>query len=329
MDLQSIVGKRILIAPLNWGLGHATRSAALIKKLEEKNSISIASDGHALSLLRIEFPHLDHYELPLLKMRYSNYFGALGGVIFRLRHFLRSIQKDHQALQKIISTNGFDLIISDNRYGIYNEGIHSILISHQLRIDAPFSGFLDLPMQNFIEKFDEIWIPDTEERIGSGLLSKPRFSTNVPIKFIGFLSRFSLKEKSQKEYKFTLIASGLEPFRTQLIDYFYDNFALLNTKSCIVGGGRIAKEKNFKHIDIFEMLDSAALEQVIDRSEYIICRAGYSSIMDLLTKQQQAVLIPTPHQPEQEYLAKLHSDNSLFSCVLKAQDLPSIMNELR
>lgn len=328
MNWKNIVGKRIIVAPLNWGLGHATRSAALINVLKENNEVILASDGAAFDWLENEYPDLEILKLPELKMRYSRVLGASGGVLLRLGHFLRSINKDYKALAKIISNRELDLIISDNRYGFYTENINSILITHQLQIDSPFSTLLELPLQNFIEKFDEVWIPDEEDHRYSGKLSIPITKLKTPLRYIGLLSRFSDRRTKDKDLKITLIASGLEPFRSKLIAYFYHNFNLLDFPTCIVGGGEIDKPDSNNTIEIYNTLSGSELEEIIDRSEYVVCRSGYSSIMDMLAKGQKAVLIPTPGQPEQLYLAKMHADNPLFECAIHKEDLSKIMKKI-
>jgi predicted glycosyltransferase len=328
MDWQSIEGKRIIIAPLNWGLGHATRSAALINVLRIKNDITLASDGAAFSWLENEYADLEIIRLPELKMRYSRLFGASGGVLLRLGHFLRSIQRDYAALNKIIANREVDLIISDNRYGCYSEKITSVLLTHQLQFDSFFSELIALPLQNFIEKFDEVWIPDDEDHRYSGKLSIPFSKLKIPIHYIGLLSRFSKNRRKDKELKITLIASGLEPFRSELIQYFYHNFSLLDFPTCIVAGGWTNLPAASDLIEVYGVLSSTELEDIIDRSDYIVCRSGYSSIMDMVYKDQKAVLIPTPNQPEQLYLAKKHADNPLFASAIQSSDISDIMKKI-
>jgi hypothetical protein len=329
MDPSSISAKRIFIAPLNWGLGHASRTAHLINLLKVHNEIILGADGKALDWLQKEFPDMKTIALPSLNMRYSKLFGASVGVLLRSGRFIRSIKKDYHALAKILESEDVDLVISDNRYGIYNEGVHSILVTHQLNIISPLSSILSLSIQTWVDKFDEIWIPDLPDRSLSGDLSRPLFKLTKDLEFIGPLSRFSKNDRVEKDIKFTLIASGLEPFRTQLIEYFYHNFNLIEESCCIVCGGKFAFDKENNKVLIIENPSSSELEQIIDRSTYVLCRSGYSSIMDLIIKEQAAILIPTPGQPEQLYLAKIHNNNPLFRAVLKDEDLPLIMKELR
>jgi len=328
MNWKGIEGKRIIIAPLNWGLGHATRSAALINVLKINNEVTLASDGAAFNWLENEYPDLEIVRLPELKMRYSRLLGASGGVLLRLGHFLRSIQRDYAALKNILADREVDLIISDNRYGCYSEKITSVILTHQLQIDSFFSDLIAMPLQNVIEKFDQVWIPDDEDHSYSGKLSIPLSKLKIPIHYIGLLSRFSKDQGKRRDLKITLIASGLEPFRSQLIQYFHYNFNLLDFPTCIVAGGNANLPGASDQIEVYEVLTSSELEDIIDRSEYVVCRSGYSSIMDMIQKDQKAVLIPTPHQPEQLYLAKKHADNPLFDSAIHRDDISDIMKKI-
>ena len=223
MTPNEIKDQNILFAPLNWGLGHATRSYSVIKTLlDNNNRVVLASDGDAFNWLRSEFPELTIYSLPELKIRYSGKRGAMAGIIRRLPHFIKSIKKDYQAIESIIETEKINLIISDNRYGVYHPDIHSILITHQLKINHPLGKLLDLPFRNILEKFDEIWIPDFPDRALSGELSKPLEPLSTPITFIGPQSRFTKTSEVETEFKFLAIVSGPEPHRTQLNDALID-----------------------------------------------------------------------------------------------------------
>ena len=223
MTPEKIRDKQILLAPLNWGLGHATRSYSVIKTLlENNNRVVLASDGDAFNWLKSEFPELTIYSLPELKIRYSGKRGAMAGVIRRLPHYIKSIRKDYQAIESIIEKENINLIISDNRYGVYHPDIQSILITHQLKINHPLGLFIDLPFRNYLEKFNEIWVPDFPDHALSGELSKPLQPLSTPITFIGPLSRFSKTNEKQAEFKFLTIVSGPEPHRTQL------NYALID-----------------------------------------------------------------------------------------------------
>jgi predicted glycosyltransferase len=61
------------------------------------------------------------------------------------------------------------------------------------------------------------------------------------------------------------------------------------------------------------MANAEELNQIICASEFVVARCGYSTIMDLIKLQKRALLIPTPGQPEQEYLAQRLSCHPLFT----------------
>jgi len=322
MTPDEIKEKNILFAPLNWGLGHSTRSSSIIKTLlGNNNKVALASDGDALIWLRSEFPDLTIYPLPELKIRYSGKKGAMAGVVRRLPHYIKSIKRDFRAIDPIIKAEHIDLIISDNRYGVYHPNIHSVLITHQLRIVHPFGKFIDLPFRNYLEKFDEIWIPDLPSHVLSGELSQPMVPLSTPVIFISPQSRFSKMPTKHSDFKYLSIISGPEPNQTQL------NFALIDQLKkvkapCAMVLTQPAKDKLRieDNVSVWSDLSSAEIEDLIDRSEIVICRSGYSSIMDMFRKEKKALLIPTPGQPEQIYLAKYHHNKGFFKSILSKQD---------
>jgi uncharacterized protein (TIGR00661 family) len=319
---DKIKDRNVLLAPLNWGLGHASRSYPIIKQLiKNNNRVVLASDGDALQWLKSEFPDLIIYALPELKMRYSEKRGAMGGIIRHLPHFIKSIKKDYKAIGSIIKKENINLIISDNRYGVYRPDIHSILITHQLKINHPLGKLLDLPFINLIEKFNEVWVPDFPDRALSGELSQPINPLSAEVTFIGPQSRFSKKPQLENEFKYLSIISGPEPFRTQLNNALTGQFKKIDAPCAMVlgniGSEKFKKEKN---LSIWAHLSSYELENLIDKSETVICRSGYSSIMDMVVKGKKALLIPTPGQPEQIYLAEYHHNKGRFKSIFSMQD---------
>jgi len=324
MTPNEIKDQVVLFAPLNWGLGHATRSFPVITQLlQNNNRVVLASDGDALQWLKSEFPGLTIYTLPELKIRYSKKRGAMGGIIRHLPHFIKSVKKDYKAINTIIEKESINLIISDNRYGVYNPDIHSILITHQLKVNHPLGRFIDLPFRNFMEKFDEIWVPDFPDHALSGELSQPLEALSAPIIFIGPQSRFKKTTTIEKDFKFLSIISGPEPHRSIINNALNEHLKQVDAPCSMVLGHPQPDKNNFKkeeNLSIWSDLSSGDLENLIDRSEIIICRSGYSSIMDMWAKGKKALLIPTPGQPEQIYLAEYHHKKGLFKSILTKQD---------
>ena len=326
MAPAEIKDKTVLVAPLNWGLGHATRCWAIINELiKNNNKVILASDGEALEWLKREFPGLHFFSLPELKINYSKR-GAISGILKRLPHFFNSIKKDFTAIRSIIKNQQVDIIISDNRYGVYHPQVFSVLLSHQLRLNHPLGKILNQPFRNYIEKFDEIWIPDDADHTYSGILSMPFEPLNTPLRFIGILSRFKRSKVEKYKYKYLLIASGPEPLRTQLSELIKPYFDKIDAPCAMVLGqnGESIKNKENK-VELWTNLTSVALEELINLSETIICRSGYSSIMDMVVKKKQTIIIPTPGQPEQVYLADYHNNKNRIKSVFCKNDFEKLV----
>jgi len=298
----------VLVAPLNWGLGHASRCIPIINYfLEQGANVSIASDGAALELLKGEFPNLNSLELNSSQVVYSS-----SGFFFYLKLILQGhglkerAKKDEILIESYTEKNHVDLIISDHRFGAFSKTIKSVIISHQLQFKAGLfsraSSFLNAKYHN---RYDEVWIPDTEVTFDlSGVLSHSE-QVKVPTRRIGVLSRFS-KIESPEDIDYLAVISGPEPLRTSLEKCLIKAFQVLpDKKTVIVRGVYNAESLNdLPNISFYNHLKSEELNALICRSKLVVCRSGYSSVMDLACLGKKAFFIPTPHQGEQEYLAK-------------------------
>lgn len=311
--------KRILVAPLNWGLGHATRCIPIIKALIAYNFEPVlASDGPALLLLKKEFPDLEAIELPSYHITYSKKgkFFKLN-LIRSLPKMLRTIRVENEALKTIIETHNIEGVISDNRPGIYNKNVPSVFITHQLKVLSGSTTWLGSKLhQRIIKRFDVCWVPDHEgEPNLSGSLGRTK-SYKVPTKYIGPISRFE-KVSAQIKYDILVLLSGPEPQRTILEKKLLKEFegfdgTLLFVKGMVEDEQKTAKENN---LVIYNYMTTKQLEKSINQSELIISRSGYTTIMDLAKLGKKAYFIPTPGQFEQEYLAKrLHELGIVPSC---------------
>ncbi|MCF6366182.1 MAG: hypothetical protein L3J35_08270 [Bacteroidales bacterium] len=330
--------KKILIAPLDWGLGHAVRDIPLIHKLSGAGyEIILAGSGSSLELLKSEFPDLKHYTLPSVLMKYS---GKSSFFIFKLLiqtpKFIFNIKEEQKQLKKIIVKENIDFIISDNRYGVYSRKIPSIFISHQIFLKLPkhykfFEKLINNIQKRYIHKFDKCLIPDFSGKINlSGELSH---KTKLPdfYNFIGTISRFKTSTKKyEKKYDIIFILSGPEPQRTIFYEKVYSQIKKTTYKTLIVSGkpeNKLAfKDKNIEHIN---HLSGNELQEAILSSEIVITRAGYTSVMDFVKLRKKAILIPTPGQTEQLYLAEHLKNKRLF--VFENQDnfkLTQLINKL-
>ena len=307
--------KKIIIAPLNWGLGHATRCVPIIKELQKSNFTPvIASDGTALQFLIKEFPSLEFFELPSYKISYGR--NLKWSLIRKIPTIVRAVHKERLLIQEYIHQNPDVVgIISDNRFGCYYTKIPSVYITHQLNV---LSGFLT-PVTSFfhrrvIRKYNECWIPDEENSLYSGKLS--RSSKNLNQKYIGVLSRFKKQELPQ-DIDVLILLSGPEPNRTQLEIKLTSIFKTSSKKVYLIQGIVEKTQKTTKEnqLTIVNFMLTKQLEHTLNLSKMVICRAGYSSVLDLVSLRKKALLIPTKFQNEQEYLAKYLQQKGYFSFV--------------
>ena len=297
--------KKVVVAPLNWGLGHASRCVPIIKSLVKHNFTPvIASDGAALLFLQKEFPTIEFIELPPYNIGYAK--NLKWSLVLQTPQILKAIKKERQIIANYIKMNSLCGIISDNRFGVRNKQVPSVYITHQLTVLSGLTTVVTSKIhQRIIKKFDECWIPDNKEQPNlSGELSK--FSDkSINVKFIGILSRLK-KEDLTKENDVLVIISGPEPTRSQFEEKLRLEFKSFRGSVAIVQGKVEKKQTKVQigHITIFNYLLSNELQDQINKSDLIVCRSGYSSIMDLSILSKKAFFIPTENQPEQEYLAK-------------------------
>lgn len=306
------MNKKIIVAPLNWGLGHASRCVPIIHFLS-KNKFTpiIASDGKALEFLKKEFPDLECIKLPSYGISYAKNLKL--GLLFQIPKVLSVIKKEQKKIASYIALNSDVVgIISDNRFGVRNIKIPSVYITHQIQVFSGITTFFSSKThQYYIKKFDECWVPDAKENKLSGVLSKPT-SKGFALKNIGILSRFKKGTLPQKN-DVLIILSGIESQRQALEDKLIFEFRNSKQKVVLIQGLIEKEKKSFEKngIKIYNYLLSSELENEIKQSKLIICRSGYSSIMDLAVLDKKAFFIPTQNQPEQEYLAKYLEANKI------------------
>lgn len=318
------MGKNILICPLNWGLGHATRCVPVIRRLSEAgHNLIIAADKAPLSFLQKEFPELKTIRLPGFEPMYSKSDSQVLKLLTSAPKALYEFNKEHKAIERIVEEHDIDVIISDNRFGCWNKNVRSIYITHQLNIQMPkflcwAAPIVNMVHHSYIKKYDELWIPDIEHEPSlSGDLSRPA-NIKIKTKHIGLLSRFSEEIKNEiKSIDYLVILSGPEPQRTIFEDIVIKQAH--ETKGYIVILRAKPDQEELpavpKNVIIFNHVDDILFAKLVARAKKIVCRGGYSSLMDLISLNRNAYLVPTPGQTEQEYLAKYLTSSGLFgSC---------------
>ena len=312
--------KKVLISPLNWGLGHATRCIPIINFFLEKNwDVVIGAEDEGYTLLQQEFPHVEIIHLPGIKVNYSKNLPFALKVLVQLPDILIGIFQEHLRLQKIIKNYNIDLVVSDNRYGLWSKKVSSVFMTHQVHIIPPpslkiFSSLILRMHLLFINRFNRLWIPDFEnEPTISGKLTHP------PVKeasdYIGPLSRF-VSFKSELKYDFCVVISGPEPQRSIFEDKVMASLTGIGRKGVIIRGLPKNSEASApsEHVIVFNHLDAGEMQKYLSASKMVICRSGYSTIMDLMALKKPAVFVPTPGQTEQEYLAQ-HLQGTSFEII--------------
>lgn len=323
--------KTILVCPLDWGLGHTTRCIPVIQSFLNQNcTVIIGSFGSQKVLLQQEFPSLTFIDLKGYEIEYPKSDSMALKMLLQLLKINKAIKEEHRWLDKIINEHQIDLVVSDNRYGLWSNKVKSILITHQIFVKASFGEWMiEQILKRHFDNFDEIWIPDVEgENNLSGDLSHKKPLPNK-FKFIGILSRFSnhsvtssvpplsgtYREVDNFEFDFTAILSGPEPQRTLFENIILKQISTTNLKGVLIRGLPDNKENLKSQISNLKIVNHLATEEFLNylqESKVVISRSGYSTIMDLAVLGKKAILVPTPGQTEQEYLAKYHFEKGHF-----------------
>ena len=318
-----------MICPLDWGIGHATRCVPIIKELVNiGHTPVIAADGRPLAFLQMEFPDLKFIRFGGYQPNYPRHGSMAWKMLCSIPKIIKGIKREHREVKKIIRDHNIDILISDNRYGLWNKETFTVFITHQLMVKLPyfikfFEPLLNQIIKKFINKYDECWIPDMQ----SGQTLSGDLSHKYPLTensyFIGPLSRF--RDCETKDYEIRdrekseicdvcVILSGPEPQRSKLEEILFTQLKGSSLKAVVVQG---ITEKNDsfdlnERIKVFSHLPSSEMLKYFQSSRTIICRPGYSSIMDIVTLGKKAIFIPTPGQTEQEYLAEYFMENKMF-----------------
>jgi UDP-N-acetylglucosamine transferase subunit ALG13 len=310
MQIKEIQHKNIYYAVLNWGLGHATRSAPLLKQLmRQGNTLTVFSTGLALHYLKNEFPQLRFIDFKTSDITYPKHSQLWMSLVLQFKKINQTILKENQIFTQYCHTHGSpDLVISDNCYGFYSKTITSILITHQINIKSPFfQKQAQKTVHAYIKKFHLVWIPDVDGDLNlAGELARPILK-DIDTTFIGPLSHLhSLPTPTGKKFTYCAIISGPEKQRTIFEDEVYTFLKNKAQPSVLIRGTTSKHHYHSNTIQVLDLVLAPELNNLIANSQFIIARSGYSTVMDMYVWQKPCILIPTPGQTEQEYLFKKH-----------------------
>jgi UDP-N-acetylglucosamine transferase subunit ALG13 len=315
---------RILVAPLDWGLGHATRCIPVIYELLSQGAgVWIAGEGAQKAILTQEFPDLPFLDLQGYRVKYARTpAGLLRRMLFQAPRLLMTIRYENEWLKNATDQYGFDAVISDNRFGLYHSSIRSVFITHQLTIKSPMGKWSERYLQKnnykYINRFTECWVPDQEnEKNLAGILSHPAKLPAIPVHYIGPLSRLNKTSAIEKKGHLFISLSGPEPQRTLLENIIINDIGHYNGTATIVRGlpTSISVIPSTNDIRFYNHLPSEEYNRQIEQAEYVISRSGYSTVMDLAALGKKSILIPTPGQTEQEYLADYLLQQKTAYCI--------------
>lgn len=333
----------VLVCPLDWGLGHASRMIAVIDHFISLGSqVILGGSGKSGELLKTTFPQLPFIQIPSPVIRYSRKGQWLiPALMLQLPSLIFSVVREHLLIKKIVLARGINIIVSDNRYGLFCRHAHSIFVTHQISPVLPsLLRWAEYPLyliiRTVILQFDECWIPDYADphQNLSGILSH-RYKLPENARFVGILSRFNLKSWRKQEpfaekYALVVVISGPEPQSGIFNALLLRQILTLSHKTLIISGFMHSPlpiaENGHVLLTQIPHLEPDQFGQVLLHADHIVCRSGYSGIMDLVALGLTALLVPTPGQPEQQYLAEYLSGKGWFSWIRQhTLDLSGLM----
>jgi hypothetical protein len=325
----------ICISPIDWGLGHATRCITIIKAFEKLGyQVYIATEGYHEAILKEAIPTAHFLHLRGYRIRYAKWGFILPIVLLlQLPQIIYSILHENSWLKKAHAQYQFDLIISDNRFGFYHKQLPSVFITHQLNLQMHFelaTRLFQKLQYAWLNHFTACWIPDIEGSNNlSGILSNPKHKPSIPLWYMGCLSRLietatnnnDAINKTDKNASivFLGIVSGPEPQRTLLENLLWKAGNALDIPFVVIAGSPSKDQPNKlieenKNAKLYAHLAAPELVNEIKRAEFIICRGGYTTLMELIPFEKKLIFIPTPGQTEQMYLGKLWEEKNWALC---------------
>lgn len=323
MYLPNISNKIILISVLDWGVGHLTRCVPIIQNLiESNNRIIFAGNLWQMEFVRKEFStlhlvYLEGYNIELSSQR-NTYFQVFNQ-IFKIN---KSIQSDRRFVDRMIKKHQVDLVLSDNRYGFRHTEVESIFIGHQLNLQIPsFKNLVNHFLNGMVNQFSSVWILDDKILNLAGQLSDPKH-LNVPFHYIGLPSRFDMLDRAIK-YKYLFIISGPKPENAIFLNEVERLIINSNVRCAIVS--TVESSNRLSGVDYFYDTSTEELNVLLNVAEVVISKSGYTTLMELISLNKNAILIPTKGQYEQEYLAS-HIKNESFQFVNTLSEIKNLFN---
>ncbi len=310
MKLHETHNQRILLSPLNWGMGHVSRCIGLIRQLlAQQNTIIIACDADQQKVFESYFTTVSFIPHAGYPFDFAGKGNFATDLFNNRRKLFPRFAKEQKEVQQMIVEHQIDLVISDQRYGFFSPKTPSIFVTHQLHLPLKWYQFAaNWINTKLIRNFSAVWCMDTENNALAGNLS--RAIPKIPIDYIGFFSRFEANVSTEEKYKFLFVISGPEPYAEQFFNQVLD-FSKTRSEAmaCLIPKEYPLQALPPENLQLVTASSWKENDMLFHQSQTLVSRAGYSTLMDLQVLGQKAILIPTPGQSEQLYLEQLHESN--------------------
>lgn len=302
--------KRVLVAPLDWGLGHAARCVPVIRAFCDQGAeVILAADGRPAAFLAQQFPELELIRLRGYDITYPKSDRLALHLLLSAPRIFSRIREEREVLRTIIREKKIDIVVSDNRFGLGTGAAYSVYITHQLRVPAKTAGALATRIhRSYIETYDEVWVPDHPHATEnfSGTLAHPPPYPIKNLHYVGPLTRFPQADALPLERPLLVLLSGPEPQRSLFEQLIIGQLASLQVGTLLLRGtpGQPEISSPYPWLQILSHLPTDELANAIRSSALVVARSGYSTLLDLAASGSKLFAVPTPGQPEQEYLAQ-------------------------
>ena len=327
----------ILVAPLDWGIGHAARMVPVVRQLlTAGHRVVLATDGQALDFMRHHFGHLPWVRLPGYGVQYPRRVPMAAAMLLQLPRIVWAIAREHRQIGRICRQFSANVVLSDNRYGLFTRHAHTIFVTHQIAVRAPWQWLQRILFEVnkwFILRFDALWVPDFEGGLLTGQLTQA-YRLPRPPKYIGPLSRFYHEAIAPpaRTYDVLLLLSGPEPQRTAFEEMLVRQLAHSPRRVLLVRGLPALRHEVLPDLGRIVRTNFLAGNELANAIRYagaVVCRSGYSTLMDLVALGKTAILVPTPGQTEQEYLGEMLMQRGWFLCQKqKNLDIETALHQL-
>jgi hypothetical protein len=299
--IESVRNKRILLSPLNWGMGHVARCIGLINKLLlNGNTVIIAGDVRQIEVFLMYFRDIEAIEHDGYPFRFGGKGRFEKDLFFCAPGLLRRLKREKEEVEVYVKNHAIDLVISDHRYGFYSTQVPSIFLSHQLHLPlkGPFK-WVQRVHSRLIKRFDSIWVPDNSNHLFAGKLSRTEGFNHVF--FIGPISRFEGVNPVEKGEVTVAIVSGPLAYAHSFIQTVQNHYAE-GEKLVFIGDASLRDYMCANSLVFLPSTDWLKCDHLICSAKKVISRSGYSTLMDLHFLRTSATLVPTEGQSEQLYL---------------------------